>query len=83
MQNEPNCKSFTVISFGVKKCLCLLIMNDQGAWVAQSVNHLTLAQVMISGSWDLALHQAPCSEGSLLLPLPLLFPLLMLSLWNL
>ena len=32
------------------------------------------AQVMIPGPWDQALHQAPCSTGSLLLPLPLLLP---------
>ena len=32
-----------------------------GAWVAQSVKHLPLAQVMISGSWDQSPHQAPCS----------------------
>ena len=47
-------------------------------WVAQSVKCLPSAQVMISGSWDQALHQAPCSAGSLLLLLPL--PLLVLSL---
>ena len=29
---------------------------NQGAWVAQSVKHLPLAQVMISGSWDQAPH---------------------------
>ena len=46
-----------------------------GAWVAQSVKHLPLAQVMISESWDQALRQAPCSEGSLLLPLPLPLPI--------
>ena len=42
-----------------------------GTWVAQSVKHLPSAQVMIPGSWDGALHWAPCSPGSLLLPLPL------------
>ena len=26
------------------------------------VDHRPLAQVMILGSWDRALHQAPCSE---------------------
>ena len=30
--------------------------------MAQLVNHLYLAQVMIPGSWDLVLHQAPCRE---------------------
>ena len=40
------------------------------AWVAQSVKHLTLAQVMISGSWDWAPPCAPHSVRSLLLPLP-------------
>ena len=37
-----------------------------------SVKHLPLAQVMIPRSWDQASHRAPCSVGSLLLPLPLL-----------
>ena len=27
-------------------------MRLRGAWVAQSVRHLPLAQVMILGSWD-------------------------------
>ena len=35
-----------------------------------SVKHLSSAQVMISGSWDGVFHQALCSAGSLLLPLP-------------
>lgn len=35
----------------------------------QSVKCLPLAQVIILGSWDGALHQAPYSAGSLLLPL--------------
>jgi len=26
--------------------------ENRGAWVAQSVKHLPLAQVMVSGSWD-------------------------------
>ena len=42
-----------------------------GTWVAQSVKHLPLAQVMIPGSWDPALHQAPLLLP-LLLPLPFL-----------
>ena len=40
-----------------------------GAWVAQLVEHLPLAQVMIPGSWD------PCSARSLLLLLSLPFTL--------
>jgi len=39
-----------------------------GVWVAQWVEHLPSAQVMIPGSW------APCSAGSLLLSLPLPLP---------
>ena len=42
-----------------------------GAWVAQSVKHLPSAQIMISGSWDQVLYQAPYSMESLLLSLPL------------
>jgi len=38
------------------------------------VKRLPSAQVRILGSWDQAPHWAPCSAGSLLLPLP--FPLL-------
>ncbi|VCX42949.1 unnamed protein product, partial [Gulo gulo] len=34
-----------------------------------SVDCLPPAQIMIPGSWDRALHQAPCSGGSPLLPL--------------
>ena len=50
--------------------------NTEGTWVAQLVKHLTLAQVMISGSWDGApiVLWPPCSAGSLpttLLPLPM------------
>jgi len=46
-------------------------MAFRGAWVAQMVKHLPLARVMIPESWDRAPHWAPCSTGSLLLPLPL------------
>ena len=58
-----------------------MLQKTWGAWVAQSVKHLTSAQVMIRGSWDRALHQAPCSTGSPLLPLslPLLVHVLSLS----
>jgi len=45
-----------------------------GTWVAQSVEHLPSAHVMIPGSQEWAPPQAPCSVGSLLLPLPLPFP---------
>ena len=51
-----------------------------GTWVAQLVNCLPSAQVMIPGSWDRAPHRTPCSVGSLLLPLPLLLLLLVLML---
>jgi len=53
-----------------------IIYNSEvwGAWVARSVKHLPSAQVMISGSWDGARHQASCSAGSLLLSLPLPLP---------
>ena len=39
--------------------------------MAQLVKCLLLAWVMISGSWDQSLPQAPGSAGSLLIPLPL------------
>ena len=48
--------------------------------MAQLVKHLPLAQVMVSGSWDQALCQTSFSAGSLLLPLHLPHPQLMLSL---
>ena len=41
------------------------------AWVSQLVKHPPLAQVMIPGSWEGALHWASCSAGSPLLSLPL------------
>ena len=40
-----------------------------GTWVAQSVKHLPLAQVLIPGSWDRAPNLVLCSVESLLLPL--------------
>ena len=43
--------------------------RDMG--VAQSVKHLSSAQLMISGSWDWVWCQTPCLVGSLLLPLSL------------
>ena len=42
----------------------------RGTWVAQLVKSLPSAQVMIPESWDQAPGRAPCSVGSLLLPLP-------------
>ena len=51
----------------------------KGAWVAQLVEHLPSAQVMIPGSWDGAWCQALCSAGSLLLPLPAAPPACALS----
>lgn len=58
-----------------------------GAWLAQSVERLTSAQVMISDLGVLVLESSPahiciciralCLSGSLLVPLP--FPLLMLA----
>ena len=53
--------------------------------MAQSVKHVPLAQVMIPGSWDGALHWAFCSAGvrfSLSLSLPILSPSLLLTLLN-
>ena len=49
-------------------------------WVAQLVKCLPSAQVMIPGSWDQVPHWAPCSVGSLLLPLLLPTPSHSLSL---
>ena len=46
-------------------------LASRGTWVAQSLKRLPLAQVIIPGSWDRALHRVLCSAGSLLLPLPL------------
>ena len=45
-----------------------------GTWVAQLVRHLPSAWVMIPESWDQTPHQAPCSVGSLPLPILLLPP---------
>jgi len=42
-----------------------------GAWVAQLVGRLPSAQVMVLESRDRVPHRAPCSAGSLLLPLTL------------
>lgn len=64
-----------IIFFPFKKCFC---WDD---WVAPLVKHLPSAQVMISGSWDRGPRWAPCSVGSLLLPLLLLLPLVVLSLF--
>ena len=52
------------------------------AWVAQSVKHLPLAQVMILGSWDRAPCWAPCSVWSVLVSLHLLMHVLAFSLKN-
>lgn len=41
-----------------------------GAWVSRWVKHLPLVQFIILGSWYWAPCWAPCSAGSLLLPLP-------------
>ena len=44
-------------------------MLSTGTWVAQSVEHLPLAQVVILESWDGVLLPAPCLAGSRLLSL--------------
>jgi len=64
----------------VDSCLKSCVLRD--AWVAQSVKRLPLAQVMIPESWDQVPHWAPCSGGSLLLPLPAAPPACALSLTN-
>ena len=46
-------------------------LGSWDTWVAQLVKRLPSAQVMIPASWDRVPHRAPCSAGSLLLPLPL------------
>ena len=46
-----------------------LPLNAKTGWDGQLVKHVPSAQVMILLSWDQALHQAPSSSGSLLLPL--------------
>ena len=45
-----------------------LIKLGMPGWLSRLSICLYLAQVMIPGSWDQALHQAPCSVKSLLLP---------------
>ena len=45
-------------------------VNYWDDWVAQLVKHLPSAQVMIPESPDQVPHPAPCSAGSLFLPLP-------------
>ena len=50
----------------------------KGAWMAQLVKCLPLAQVMIPGSWDGVLSHVPGGN----LPLPLSPLLLMISLSN-
>ena len=51
------------------------VVAKRGTWMAQLVEHLPLAQVMILGSWNGAPPQVSCSVGSLLLPFPLPPPL--------
>ena len=71
---SPSCPQFSIWGAGIIKI-------TRGAWLAQSVKHLPVAQIVIPGSWAGALDpKAPCSVGSLHLPLPLPLPLLMLSL---
>ena len=64
------------------KVISLVIKLFRVTWVAQSVRCMPLAQVMISGSWDQVPCWAPCSAGTLLLPLLLLILLLLLFLSN-
>ena len=45
-------------------------MRGRFGWLSQ-LSNLPEAQIMILGSWDQALHQAPRSAGSPLHPLPL------------
>ena len=54
----------------MRKLLHILKMWARGPWVAQSVGRLTSVWVIVLGSWDPAPSWAPCSVGSLLLPLP-------------
>ena len=56
----------------------ILKAMKEDAWMAQLVMHLPSAQVMILGSWDGAPCPAPCSAGSLQLPLLLPLPLFVL-----
>ena len=70
-------KTFLILKGKIVICK---VLNFGRAWVAQWAKYLPLALAMIPGSWDPAPRQAPCSVESLLLPLPLLLPPLMLSL---
>ena len=47
--------------------------------MAQPVEHLPSALVVIPGSWGQVPHWAPCSAGSLLLPLPLMLSLFQIN----
>jgi len=54
------------------------IVRRMGSLGGSVVEPLSLAQVMIPGSWDRVPHRAPCLAESLLLPVPLpllVFPL--------
>ena len=47
-------------------CIFKFSLQYVGAWVAQSVKHLPLVQVMIPGSWDWALLSREAASPSLI-----------------
>jgi len=72
--------SINIIEKGNQVADLIKTIETGDAWVAQMVKRLPSVQVMIPGSWVPAPRRAPCSVGSLLVPLPLLLPLLVRSL---
>lgn len=71
-------KRTSVTSFikGEKILVASYLLNSSSIlfkkWtMVQQVKHLPAAKLMVPGSWDQVQHWAPCSTGSLLLPLPL------------
>lgn len=84
--SEPSIGRCTQHGVCLSLSLCVSLYLSQrnkilrDACMAQLVGWLPSAQVMVPVSWDRVRHWAPCSAGSLLLPLPASPPLCALSL---